>query len=103
MTLAAAYRYAPPYLQFFLYLQALDFLTTVVGIRLGMQEVSPVVRHMMSAGPVIGALLSKLAAVALAGYCLWTHRHRLIRWINYWYAVLVVWNLCIILVGLRAF
>ena len=25
-------------------------------------------------------------------------KHHIVRWINYWYAALVVWNLCIILV-----
>ncbi|MDW8129867.1 MAG: DUF5658 family protein [Bryobacterales bacterium] len=90
----------PAYLQVFLYLQLLDFLTTVVGMRLGLVEISPFVRWLMGAGPVLGALLSKLMAVALAGFCLWIHRRRLIHWLNYWYAALVVWNLAIIWIAL---
>jgi hypothetical protein len=27
------------------------------------------------------------------------HKHRLIRWITYWYAGLIAWNLCTILAG----
>ncbi len=90
----------PAYLQLFLYLQLLDFLTTIVGIRLGLVELSPFIRRLMSVGPVWGALLSKLMAVALAAFCLWIHRRRLIRWLNYWYAALVVWNLSIIWIAL---
>jgi len=88
-----------PYLQLFLYLQLLDLLTTLLGLRLGLQEASPFVRQIMQIGPVPGAILSKLLAFTLAGLCIWIHRHHLIRWINYWYAALVVWNLCMILVG----
>lgn len=90
----------PAYLQVFLYLQLLDFLTTVVGLRLGLVELSPFIRWLMGAGPVFGALLSKLMAVALAGFCLWIQRRRLIQWLNYWYAALVVWNLSIIWIAL---
>lgn len=90
----------PAYLQVFLYLQLLDFLTTIVGLRLGLVEVSPFIRWLMGAGPVFGALLSKLMAVALAAFCLWIHRDRILRWLNYWYGALVVWNLCIIWIAL---
>ena len=39
---------------------------------------------------------SKLIAAALEGLCIWSHRDRIVRWINCWYAALVVWNRCII-------
>ncbi len=90
----------PAYLQVFLYLQLLDFLTTIVGLRLGLVEISPFIRWLMGAGPVFGTLLSKVMAVALAAFCLWIHRDRILRWLNYWYAALVVWNLCIIWMAL---
>lgn len=86
--------------QLFVYLQVLDFLTTVVGLRLGLVELSPFIRWLMGAGPVAGALVSKLMAVALGAFCLWIQRRRLIQWVNYWYAALVVWNLSIIWVAL---
>ncbi|MGB9605866.1 MAG: DUF5658 family protein [Bryobacteraceae bacterium] len=90
----------PAYLQVFLYLQLLDFLTTIVGLRLGLVELSPFIRWLMGGGSVFGALLSKIMAVALATFCLWIQRRRLIQWLNYWYAALVVWNLSIIWVAL---
>ncbi len=85
------------HLQAFIYLQLLDFLTTIVGFRLGLSEASPFIRLLMDAGPAAGILLSKLVAVALLGACLWLKRHRVIHWINYWYAGLVLWNLFLIL------
>ncbi len=88
-------------IQAFLYLQILDFLTTVVGFRLGAGEASPFIRLLMNAGPEVGVILSKLVAVALVAACLWLKRHRVIRWINYWYAGLVIWNLGVILFELN--
>jgi hypothetical protein len=39
--------------------------------------------------------------VALGGVCIGLHKHHLIRWISYWYAGLIAWNLCAILAGAR--
>jgi len=84
------------YAQVFLYLQVLDFLTTLVGLRMGLHEGSPFIRALMEWGPEIGLFLSKAIAVMLGGICIWQNRRQLLRWINYWYAGLVVWNLCLI-------
>jgi hypothetical protein len=81
----------------FLYLQLLDFLTTVLGFRFGVSEASPVVRILMHAGPVTGVALSKVVAVGLAFLCVRTGRPGLIRWATYWYSALIVWNLIVIL------
>jgi hypothetical protein len=86
-----------PYLQVFLYLQVLDFLTTLVGIRAGLQEISPFIRHLMHLDPAVGLAIGKCIAFGLAGLCLVLQRSHLVRWMNYWYAALVVWNLCLIL------
>lgn len=83
--------------QIFLYLQVLDMLTTMVGIRLGASEASPFVRALMEFGQTPGLLLSKLIAIGLGGLCIWVQRAHLIRWICYWYAGLVVWNLGVLL------
>lgn len=91
----------PLYLQIFVYLQLLDFLTTAVGLKSGASEAVPFTRFLMTAGPLAGVLLSKMVALFLAGACLWLRRPHVIRWINYFYAGLVVWNLAIIL-ALRA-
>ena len=87
-----------PMIWLFLYLQVLDVLTTLLGFSIGAGEGSPLVRLLVLWGPVAGLVASKLGAVALATICLWLRKQVLLRWINYWYAALVVWN---ILVSLR--
>ena len=89
----------PPVLVF-VYLQLLDFLTTLVGFRLGAGEASPFIAKMIaSVGPVMGVAASKGVALAIAALCVAIGRSRLIVWANYWYAALVVWNLYILLVA----
>ena len=83
--------------QVFIYLQLLDLLTTLVGFRLGAGEASPFIRLLMHAGPTTGVIVSKLVALALGGVCVHANKLNLIRWVSYWYAVLVVWNLMIML------
>jgi hypothetical protein len=85
------------YLVPFLYLQILDFLTTMVGIQVGLSESSPFIRWMMNSNPAAGLAASKVVAVLIAGACIATNRPNLIKWVNGWYAALVVWNLCLIL------
>ena len=84
--------------QVFVYLQLLDLLTTLVGFRLGAVEVSPFIRMLMHAGPAIGVTISKLFALALGGFCVTAKKSHLMRWVSYWYAGLVVWNLMVMLV-----
>jgi hypothetical protein len=89
-------------IQVFIYLQVLDFLTTLIGFRLGASEASPfIVKLIHATSPAIGVGASKLLGLGLGALCVATHRARLISWINYWYAALVVWNLSIILTALR--
>ena len=83
--------------QLFIYLQLLDFMTTVLGFRLGAAEASPFIRLLFHFGPALGVALSKVLAVGLGALCVWLKKDRIISWINYWYAGLVVWNLCVIL------
>ena len=84
------------YLQIFLYLQLLDVVTTLIGMRVGLVEASPFVRTLMHLGPATGLALSKLVACILAGFCIWLNKRHLVQWINYWYAGLVVWNMTLI-------
>ncbi|MBI4908507.1 MAG: hypothetical protein HY820_33115 [Acidobacteria bacterium] len=86
-----------PVVEVFLYLQVLDVLTTMVGLRMGLGEASPFIRWLMDLGPFPGLMASKVIAAVLCGFCVWQRRHHIIRLINYWYAALVVWNLCLIL------
>ena len=83
--------------QVFVYLQLLDFITTLLGFRLGAAEASPFVRTLIHFGPEIGVALSKGIALGLGAICIWRGKAHLIGWINYWYAGLVVWNLCMII------
>ena len=83
--------------QIFIYLQVLDVLTTLVGFKLGAVEGSPFIRLLMHAGPAAGVIASKVLALGLVAICVYTRKHRLIRWITYWYGGLVVWNLMVML------
>jgi hypothetical protein len=85
------------YFQIFLYLQVLDFLTTMVGFHFGAAEASPAIRWMTHFGPAVGVAASKLIAVAIGGISLWLNKRHLIRLVNFWYAGLVVWNLFVLL------
>ena len=88
-----------PTLQVFLYLQLLDFLTTILGFRLGLSEASPFVRMLTQWGPSLGIGLSKVVAITLALTCLLLNRPRVLKLINYWYAVLVAWNLSLMILA----
>jgi hypothetical protein len=85
-------------IQAFIYLQLLDFITTMIGFKLGASEASPfIVKLIQATSPAVGVAASKLVALGIGGLCIATHRQRLVSWINYWYAALVVWNLVQIL------
>ena len=89
-----------PAIQIFVYLQLLDFLTTAAGFKEGAYEVSPFIAHLIhSSSPLLGLAASKLIGLVVGGLCIAMNRVRLIALINYWYAGLVVWNLCVILVS----
>ena len=97
MTASSPRPYAfSPSLQVFFYLQLLDALTTLLGFRAGLMEASPFVRMLVNFGPFAGLLVDKMFAVLLAAICVGTGRSRLIPWINYWYAALVIWNILLI-------
>ena len=81
----------------FVYLQILDVLSTLIGFSLGNTEASPFVRLLIRWGPVAGLALSKAVALGLVAACFALKRMRMIRFINYWYAALIVWNLVVVL------
>jgi hypothetical protein len=87
--------------QVFVYLQLLDFITTMIGFRLGASEASPFIVNLIHAtSPAIGVGASKLVGLGIGAACIATHRTKLIGWINYWYAGLIVWNLSTIFLAL---
>ena len=97
---------AAPIRQLFLsftYLQILDFLTTIAFLAHGIQEANPFVRMMLSLIPnPIAALVSvKLMALVLGVYCWRMRRERLLSYINVMFAVLVAWNLVVLILGAK--
>lgn len=90
-----------PGIHVFVFLQLVDFLTTMIGLQLGAGEISPFIRHLMVGSPVAGVASSKLLALVLVSICVWLHKHRLITWANYWYSALAIWNLGVICMLLR--
>ena len=91
-----------PSLTLFIALQTLDILTTMIGLQLGAQEGSLFIGRLMQVGPLAGLLISKIMAVFLAALAMKFKRPRVIVILNIWFAVLVAWNLVlIVLSGLR--
>ena len=82
-----------PSVGLFLCLQALDVITTLIGLRMGAQEGSGFIGHLISTGPIPGLILSKIIAAGLAAMAIFLHRKRLIGFLNYWFAAVVTWNL----------
>ena len=85
-------------IQVFFYLQALDFLTTLIGLKLGISEASPLIRSLLHYGPSVAVAASKITALVLAAACIKLNRSHLLRYVNYWFAAVVVWNLVNILI-----
>jgi hypothetical protein len=52
---------------------------------------------LMHLGPAAGVFLSKVLALGLGALCVYTNKPHVIRWISYWYAGLVIWNLVVML------
>ena len=86
------------YIEVFFFLQVLDFLTTLIGIRMGGSEMSPFISWLMKAtNPVVGLTAVKLLGFGLAGYAVWSQRARLVHTVNYIFAAIVAWNILNIL------
>ena len=86
-----------PSLKVFIALQALDIVTTLLGLRLGAGEASPFIGRLMHMDPVAALLIAKIYAVLLVAVALRYKKPRLIVFLNYWFAAVVTWNLGVIL------
>jgi len=85
-------------LTLFIYLQLLDFLTTVLFLKMGLTEASWVIAALIRWSPVLGVLAAKFGTVALAIIAIRLHKDRLMRWVNLGYSGVIAWNLvCMIL------
>ena len=81
-----------PLMLTFIFLQLLDFLTTVIGLKWGAQEINPFIRRLMWMGPIEGLLACKILILLMGGLVVWYERHRVILIVNYLFAVVVLWN-----------
>jgi hypothetical protein len=80
----------------FVLLQLLDLLTTLIGLRLGAKEANTFVGQLIRMGPMAGLLISKIFAVLFAATALKFKRARLIVFLNFWFTLIVSWNLVMI-------
>jgi hypothetical protein len=80
----------------FLFLQAMDILTTMLGLRLGAEEGSTFIRRLMTLGPLPALVISKIFSIILVVAAVAFGRGRLLIFLNRWYAGLVTWNLLIV-------
>jgi len=91
-----------PSLAVFVALQMLDFLTTLIGLRMGAGESSIFLARLMQVGPVAALLIAKLFAAFLVTAALRLQRPRIVVFLNFWFAAVVTWNLALIVAaGIR--
>lgn len=75
------------------YLQVLDFITTIIFMKLGVQEANPLVNRIMYLWGVWGLIVMKLMALAIL-LVLWRKKMpKIVIWSNYLYMAVVIWNL----------
>jgi hypothetical protein len=86
----------------FVVLQVLDILTTMMGLQMGAREASIFIGRLMQVGPFAALLIAKLFAVLLVAAALRFKRPRLVVFLNYWFALVVSWNLAMIAWSLTA-
>ena len=89
-----------PSLSTFVVLQVLDVLTTLIGLQMGAREASLFIGRLMQVGPVAALLIAKIFAVLLVATAMKFKRPRVVVFLNYWFALVVSWNLGTIVVTL---
>lgn len=82
-----------PSLWVFVALQVLDVLTTLIGLSVGAQEASIFVGQLLSLSPAAGLIIPKLFCILLVISAIRFKRRRMVVFLNYWFAVVVTWNL----------
>lgn len=78
-------------LQLCVYLQLLDLLTTLSGLAHGKQELNPLIN--MGPYPIVNMLVLKLIGVGFGTYWWYHDKPNILRYFNWWFAGVVVWNL----------
>ena len=80
-------------LSIFVYLQILDFLTTILFLKMGLVEGNWVVGMLVAWSPLLGVLLAKIGTIILALIAVHYQKIRVMRLANFGYGGVVVWNL----------
>jgi hypothetical protein len=88
-----------PSLKVFVALQALDIVTTLMGLRVGAGEASPFIGRLMHMDPVAALLIAKIYAVLLVALALRYKKPRLVVFLNYWFTAVVTWNLGVVIIA----
>jgi len=87
----------------FICLQVLDALTTMLFLGRGVAEGNPLVRAALDAsqlGPALPLAAIKLAGIAAASYAYRSGRWKMLRRVNWLFALCVAWNLAaVVMVG----
>ena len=65
---------------------------------MGAREASLFIGRLMHAGPIAALLIAKIFAVLLVAMALRFQRPRFVVFLNYWFAVVVTWNLVMIVI-----
>jgi len=86
-------------LSLFIYLQLLDFLTTILFLKLGLGEASWVVAALIRWSPILGVVVAKAGTILAALIAVRLHKDRVMRWANMGYSGVVVWNLFCMIVA----
>jgi hypothetical protein len=85
-------------LALFVYLQVLDFLTTILFLKMGLRETGLIARLLVHWNPLVGVMLVKVAAVLVAVIAVRYNKARVMRLANVGYCGVVTWNLvCMIM------
>jgi hypothetical protein len=92
-------KFPAPSMTVFFSLQALDVVTTLLGLRLGAGEASFFVGRLIKLGPLEGLIIAKVFAIILVTAALAFHRPRVVVFLNYWFAALITWNLITIMMS----
>lgn len=82
----------------FLLLQAADFATTMIGIRVGAAEASPFIARLMATFGVLGGLIvTKAVGCGVYGLSIAFRRPGAVRKFNWLLGAVVLWNASVIL------
>jgi len=86
------------------YMQVLDVLSTLAFLLGGVQEANPIVRTAMeiTRSPIVGLSVVKALGLILGVYCWRSGRFLLLERVNIFFALLVAYNLCCLILALAA-